>query len=223
MLSSRIGRTSAVAIATVAIAVGAQRSIQRPAPDWQARFTQAALQIPFGPDRPPAVDSGLPPDAFPTNAPKLKFALALTRDTGRVAGIESRITSDTAYLKLGIAPGVNYVWTEFVNDTLRQLVIPANLKFRPHWLVFVGHKHASPRGEPRMVVRDTSHQRGARGGGSAQQTMMLAYGKCTPDCPFPEPWCVAGDTTRSKAWMSKAPSMVDIEKYFARNNVVWKR
>ena len=225
MFLSRFGRTSVVAVATVAIAVGARRSIQRPAPDWRARFTRAALQIPFGPDQVPAVDSGLPRDTFPANAPRMKIALALTRDTGRVSGIESRITSEGAYPKLGIAPGVNYVWREFVNDTLRNLVIPANTKYRPHWLVFVPHTHVSPRSEPRLIVYDSVRLANMRRGGGPpqQQTMKLAVGKCTRDCPSPEPWCVAGDTTKSRIWISKLPTTVDIAKYFARNNVVYER
>ena len=222
MFLPRVFLASSLALLTAAIVVGArQQSTQQQLPrDWRARFTKAALQIPFDSEQAPVPDSGLPPGAYPANVPRMTLALARTRDTGRVAGIESRITSSDSFPRLGIARGVNYVWREFVNDTLRQLVIPADTSKPVHWLAFSPHKHAPPKRGARLVVVDSLSLVGRTLPRSGPKVSTLMIGKCTPDCPY-EPWCISRDTTSSRGLAKTAVSYPALQQYFARNKVVW--
>jgi len=218
MVSPRLLRASSLGLVIAAIIVGACQSVQTQTPEWRARFSRAALQIPFDSERAPVADSGLPAKAYPDSAPRMTIALPRTVDTGQVARIESRITSRGAYRRLGLAPGVNYVWVESVKDTLRQWVIPANTKYPVHWVAFTPHQHSGAKPWPRLIVFDTALT-GARPAGAAptMQTKSLAVGRCTPNCPLP-PWCLGRDTTRSDKLYPSTAAMV---RYFERNSVVW--
>src|SRR5690349_9213804 len=108
--------TSIVAMITAA-AVGTTRwRGTEPTTTWRSRFKEAALQIPFGQESSPERDSLLPRDAnVPAAFLKFKIATARSRDTSRAGGIAFRIRSDTAYPRLGIVQGVNYVWQDVAN------------------------------------------------------------------------------------------------------------
>jgi hypothetical protein len=224
MMSPRLLRASGLLVGIVAVTASAWRSArppQQPPANWRSRFIKAALQIPFDSDRVPVRDSGLAADAYPKDAPPMWIAVPRTLDTGRVARIESRITSDKPYPRLGIAAGVNYVWSEFVGDTLRQLVIPVDTNVPTHWLVFRPHPHAPPKRAPRLVVYKVPPDSQAKSrGGKAPIVTTYAIGKCTPYCPSPQPWCIAGDTTKLRAAAAMLPSYSAIRQYFARNKVV---
>ena len=221
MFLPRVLGAASLAFLTAAIVIGARQSTQQQLPrDWRARFTKAALQIPFDSEQAPAAESGLPPDAYPAKVPRMTIALARTRDSGRVAGIESRITSSDSFPRLGIARGVNYVWREFVNDTLRQLMIPADTSKPVHWLAFSPHKHAPPKRGARLVVVDSLSLVGRTLAPGTKRLPTLMIGKCTPDCPY-EPWCIARDTTFSRVLAKTPLSYPALQQYFARNTVVW--
>jgi hypothetical protein len=147
-------------------------------------------------------------------------ALPKARDTGQVAGIESRITSAGAYRRLGLAAGVNYVWFDVVNDTIRQWVIPANTKYPVRSVVFKAHKHSGPQPWPRLFVFDTTRSLTAKNdsGAALMNTRMkaLAIGRCTGKCPL-YPWC-NGDSTRTANFFPATAAMI---RYFESNNVVW--
>jgi len=216
MISPRLLRGSGLVLITATIMVGARRSIHMQEPlKWRAQFSRAALQIPFDSERAPVADSGLPKNAYPEGAPKMTIALPRMRDSARVAGIESRITSAGAYRRLGLAPGVNYVWRETVRDTLRQWIIPADTKYPVRWVAFSQHTHKGAKPWPRLRVVDTVSRISSAGGTPRRST--LAIERCTPECPR-EPWCSGRDTTRSDNFY---PALSQIQRYFERNRVVW--
>jgi hypothetical protein len=222
MVSPRLLRASSLGLVTAAIIVGARQSVQTQTPEWRTRFSRAALQIPFDSERAPVPEPGLPPNAYPDSAPRMTIALPKTRDTGQVARIESRITSGGAYRRLGLAPGVNYVWLDVVKDTIRQWVIPANTKYPVRWVAFTAHKHSGPQPWPRLVVFDTTRSLGAKNdsGAALANTRMktLAISRCTPYCPT-YPWCSGRDSTRTDNFFPTTAAMI---RYFERNGVVWK-
>jgi hypothetical protein len=115
---------------------------------------------------------------------------------------------------------VNYVWSEFVKDTIRQLIIPADTNVPTHWLVFRPHPHAPPKRAPRLVVYRVPPDSQAKSPGGKAPVTTYAIGKCTPYCPSPQPWCIAGDTTKLRAVAATLPSYSAIRQYFARNKVV---
>ena len=220
MVSPRLLCGSSLGLVTGAIIIAArQQPIQNQTPEWRARFSRAAHQIPFDSERAPVPDPGLPPNAYPDSAPRMTSALPKTLDTGQVAGIESRITSGGVYRRLGLAPGVNYVWVEVVKDTLRQWVIPANTKYPVRWVAFSPpHKHSGAKPWPRLFVFDTLAARNDSGAPLVKPRIKtLAIGRCTPSCPAP-PWCTPRDTTRTDKLFPSTAAMI---RYFERNGVVW--
>ena len=204
-------RSLAVVGAVCAVAmIGSFRWQHQPAASWRKQFRQAALQIPFDDNRAPVRDSAMSLGRVPPEL-KARIAVARTGDTGHTARIDSRITSDNAYPRLGIAPGVNYVWKDFVNGKMRLLVIPADTMWKPHWLEVQSHLHPPTVPVPRLVLRSDS--------GNAPE-MRLAMCYCTGDCR-PMTWCNSCDTTSLRAFAATDPPVEEMRRYFARNKVAW--
>ena len=211
-----------LAIVVAAIGTSRWRSEQEPSSEWRKSFQQAALQIPFVKDFSPLPDdtAEVTMRSVPAALANLRIAAAKTRDTGETARIDFRITSpsrspsDTGYPRLGIAPGVNYVWRDVVDGRLRLLVIPANAKYKPRWLAVRNHTHPSPGGLPRVVVlRDTSAKNPV-----GMKTLMAQI--CDGPCPRdPMVWCISNDTSMFRA--SDYP-VESFARYFARNHVAWE-
>lgn len=212
-------RVVGLALIVAAMIATSRRQVVRPAQNWRAQFTAAALKIPFDSERALVLDDGVPKDARP-DAPKMTIASALTRDTGQVGRLESRITSDTAYPRLGIAPGVNYVWRDVVNGSMRQLVIPADTAYRAHWLTVARHNHAAPRNAPRLLVVRDSARSSTPAGKSAAVNTMLVIAKCEP-CDLG--WCISRDTTPSTAAARLKYPVNEFARFFARNKVPWSK
>src|SRR5690242_17687926 len=143
MRTLRWVRTGAVlALAFAIIGTARWRAAQSP-PNWRAEFAEAVLKIPFGEDRSPMLESGVPRDiAIPDSIADLKVAAARTRDTSRGGRILFRISSDKGYAPLGIAPGLNYLWGDMVHGKTRLLVIPRDPKANIHWLDVRPHPHS---------------------------------------------------------------------------------
>ena len=141
-------------VTAVAIHAGWQPSAQQPLPaDWRERFRAAALQIPFDSERALVPSKGVPRGAYPKDAPKMTIAAVKTIDTGQVGHVAFRITSDSAYPRLGIALGVNYVWQDVKNGKPRQFVIPADTGLPERSLVATVHYHKEPLPKwPRLLV-----------------------------------------------------------------------
>ncbi len=230
---------SLLTIAVVAIGTSGWRGDQPAPSDWRERFAQAALQIPFDKDYPPQHDDSVEAqvDKIPARLANLRIAAARTRDTGQVARIDARITSDSGYARLGIAPGVNYIWKDFVGGHLRLLVIPANPKYRTHWLAVGGHNHPPPVRVPRIVIaRDkaatklapTPEKRDTTSGPlvdasenpRAQNWALMAL-ICTTDCTDGHSWCDSHDTTETRSLKSAELPIELFISYYTRNHVAW--
>jgi hypothetical protein len=202
-----------------AAAIGTTRWTQpQPLDDWRTRFTEAALKIPFDKDLPPQRDTMEAPSArVPEMLLRMRIAVARSRDSGQTAHIDFRITSDSAYPRLGIAPGLNYVWKDFVNGRMRLLLIPADTSYMAHWLVVQAHNHPPPIRVPRLVIA-----RPLRTAAKADtsQRRIFALEVCTDECRDPMSWCNARDTMPSTQF--KTP-LASFQRYFARNHVAWAR
>ena len=206
-------------VTAVAIHAGWQPSPPQQLPaDWHERFRAAALQIPFDSNRVPIPDSGLPRGAYPKGAPKMTIAGVKTIDTGQVGRVVLRITSDSAYPRLGIASGVNYVWQDFKNGKPRQFVIPADTGLPERSLVVTVHYHPKVPKWPRLRVVERQAPGTAMRPGEQPQT-VYALTLCVR-CSRPGGWCTSGDTTRSRVMIDLA-TLESIKAYFARNKVVW--
>jgi hypothetical protein len=214
MVVPRVARVIGLLIVSI-VAIGTTRwNLRQESPDeWRQRFKDAALQIPFEKDLPPQLDSAVPPGSrVPQELLSLRIAVAGARDTGRTPQIDLRVTSDSGYARLGIAPGVNYVWRDFVGGKMRELVIPADSKYKTHWLTVRSHMHPSPARVPRVVIgRDTSPKKRAE---------SFYASTCTGPCSDnPLTWCTAQDTILSDATFK--PPVDAMARYFARNHVAW--
>lgn len=199
-----------IGMAGAAIGMSRRRHPEPPA-TWRLQFTQAALQIPFDSERSPERDSTAALSIEAQNrVSDLRIASAITPDTGQVSRIDSRITSRVGYPDLGLAPGVNYVWKDFVKGRMRLLVIPADTSWKMHWLIVRSHSHAPARWPRLVVVADnaTTSQSSAR-------TFRIC--NCTTNCSPPMSWCNACDTSR----VSLAAPVDAFRQYFARNQVAW--
>ena len=200
-----------VGLAGALIGMSRQRHAEPLPANWRLVFRQAALQIPFDSDRSPERDSSKALSIEAQNQiSDLRIAAARTTDTGRVGRIDSRITSRIGYPDLGIAPGVNYVWKDFVNGRMRLLVIPADTGWKMHWLIVRSHNHA-PAPWPRLVVVTDA----ATTGQSSVQAYRIC--NCTTNCTPPMSWCNACDTSHVRL----AAPVDAFRQYFARNKVAW--
>ena len=228
---------STVAVCAAAVGTARWSAIQEPSStEWRARFAQAALKIPFDKDLPPQFDSAVAPAAnVPRSLLNMRIAVARTRDSGRTARIDFRITSDSGYPRLGIAPGINYVWKDFVDGHMRLLVIPADLRYATHWLVVQSHTHAPAVRVTRLVIGFdslTDSVKSTKGGlrminnsrnlPESPKMKALAF-TCTDGCDPDRPlsWCSSRDTALFRIAL---PAPVEtFARYFARNRVAWER
>lgn len=206
-----------VTAAASAAGAGRWRTAEQPA-DWRKPFAEAALQIPFDSSRTPERDSGLRADlAIPAGLLRMRVAVPRTSDSGRMSRIALRITSDTAYPSLGIAPGANYVWKDFANAKMRLLMIPADPRTPPRWLVIgvQAHSHYATVRAPRLVFTMRPPTSGRT------KTKRLAMDICIDGCSTdPMAWCRTRDTTfHLNVGVVKMPAAVTA--YFARNHVSW--
>ena len=228
MSAPRIFGAAGLAVISVAITATAHSRTQAPA-NWRGSFTAAALQIPFDSERPPVPFDSVPASAKVLNAPKMTIATARTSDTAQASRLEARITSTAAYPRLGIAPGVNYLWRDSVNGAVRHLIIPADTAYRVRWLTVSPHQHAPQKPIPRLVIISTGAVAGSASAvaGSTPSTgtkaAMYSYGACDRGCGGIGSWCLSGDTLRSSKASELKPPLDAIGKYFARNKVVWKK
>lgn len=182
--------------------------------NWRVAFKEAALQIPFDTGYSPERDTLLPRDLnLPRGLLSLRIAAPRPRDTSRAGGIAFRITSDTAYPRLGIVQGVNYVWKDVVNEKTRWLMIPADPRKPAYSLGVSRHVHPPITLGYRLIL--------ARGmTRSGQRTLEAdACGECLDD---PMSWCTARDTTtRVDTTRSRSSTtlMREMTSYFERNHV----
>ena len=211
-------------IATTVIVIGSlHRQPVQPSANWRAGFTAAASHLKFDSDRYPVPDDGVPRNAYPADAPKITIATAMTRDTGRVGHIESRITSDKPYPRLGIARGINYVWKDVSREGARQLIIPADTTYPVHWLRLAPHAHAPPpNGAPRLLVVRVdvpkTHNPNPPPPDSLPPHSTYALATCS-NCTH---WCIARDTLHT--FSPVGPAVVEaIRAHFARNQLVLRR
>jgi hypothetical protein len=223
MSAPRLLGAAALVVMSVAVTASARSRFTQAPSNWRASFTAAALQIPFDSERPPVPFDGVPADAKVLNAPKMTIASARTRDTAQASRLEARITSAAAYPRLGIAPGVNYLWRDSVNGAVRHLIIPADTAYRARWLTVTAHQHAPPKQIPRLLVVRMDALAASKSSDTAKvKTALYAYGECTRGCGTGS-WCLVRDTLLSSKAFELKPPLDAIGKYFARNKVVWKK
>src|SRR5262249_9475900 len=212
-------------IVVVAIATTRLTTQQQASPsEWRHKFRQAALQIPFDKDLPPQRDdtAEVPMNKVPPRLANLRIALARTSDAGQAGRIVSRITSDSGYPRLGIAPGVNYVWSDVVRGRMRLLIIPADTNFKTYWLaVGNGHTHPPNVHVARLVlVRVESTT--PTGRGNAEIETVADY--CTDwECRPSASWCTARDTVPTGELSLAKPPIDAITQYSGRNKVAWNQ
>ena len=210
MIASRSLRILGV-LAVAFAAMGTTRFTHKPkTAKWRQQFAQAALQIPFDEDRAPERDSALGQAlGLPTSVRNVRIASARTSDTAATARIEARITTDSGYRPLGLAPGVNYVWKDYARGQMRLLIIPADTGWKEHWLVVRSHVHPPTVRVPRLFWKPPSV-------GAPQTRALMCY--CTSGCPVP--WCQACDTSHRVAVTAELP-LKSIGRYFRNNRVAW--
>jgi hypothetical protein len=132
--SRRLARAAlAVCLTTTALA-GCARVRRAPA-DWRDRLLSTARAASFGADAAPVRNDNEGPE-YPRDVPVMRFAQS-TAPRGRSA-VVTRVTSERAYERLGIAEGVNYVWV-VAGKTPRIAVVPADPSRPAHWIVTAPH------------------------------------------------------------------------------------
>jgi hypothetical protein len=134
--------TTRAALATCigAIVVGGCKHV-RPAPaDWRDRLLATARAANFGADTPPVRNDGEGPE-YPRDVPMMRFAQSQS-PRGK-SSVVTRVTSDRAYPRLGLAEGVNYVWV-VAGKQPRVAVVPANPSLPAHWLATAPHASSGP-------------------------------------------------------------------------------
>ena len=113
------------------LATAPLRAQQPTAADWRDRLLRAARATTFGPERAPVADRTVPRGASTAGIPDVTFAAATAR-RGDV-GVAGRITSRTAYPRLGIPAGVSYLWV-VTRPTVRMAIVPADAARPAYWL-----------------------------------------------------------------------------------------
>ena len=217
MGTPRVLGIAAIVAVTVGVAGTASWRGPEPKADWRSRFTQAALQIPFDSDRAPERDSALSKEIrIPEGLLRLRIAAARTRDTGRTARIAFRITSDTAYPRLGIAQGANYVWTDVVRGKTRRIMIPADTGKPAYWLDVQVHEHTKAPRLPRLILAMQGDR--TTSGRKTSSTRLMALG-CDGCKDNPLVWCSSRDTTHRLALVQVPINAINA--YFSRNHVAF--
>lgn len=186
-----------------------------PPPSWRVQFATAAAKIRFTVDKMPERDSGLRADVrVPAPVRNMRIAYPQAPDTADQGRLEFRITSATGYPRLGIAPGVNYVWKDRLGGAVRLLVIPANPSKSVHWLTLHPHTHLPPMNAPRLLIASASSTYGMQLGIHADSIFALSCTRCDMS------WCISNDTSASESAKAAAlPSMDAIAAYFRRHRI----
>lgn len=161
-----------VASTTVATTLSAQRASNV----WRDDLLKVARAAAFGPERAPVADPTVPRGFSTAGIPEVTFAAA-TGPRGK-AGVAARITSKTAYPKLGIPAGVSYLWVD-VRPPVRMAIIPADAARPAYWLPATPHHTivgASSNTDALCKANPLATQLGTRRPTGATQLMM---GACT--------------------------------------------
>ena len=185
-------------------------------PSWRAQFTVAASNLRLTAARLPTADSGLRRDAkVPRPLSQLRISVPQKRDTGQTGTLAFVITSKTGYPRLGIAPGKNYFWRDFVGGQWRLLVIPADTLAPTHWLRLQPHSHLPPQdGLPRLLMLGSTSTYGTQFEIRAES---VEGGTCM-GCGGMG-WCISHDTQPGPR-VTALPSD-EIAAYFRRHGVRW--
>jgi len=218
MGARRLIRIGAVLVVAFAIIGTARSRVAQPTPRWRPQFTVAAERIPFEEDRAPTLDRRVPRGiAIPDSIADLRIAFARTRDKSHTGRILFRIRSTRGNSLLGIAPGVNYVWSDIVKGKTRFLMIPGDSTKREHWLNVRPHLHDRPMTGEGLYVMDYAllSQQNQMVGGTTQQVMM-ACACTTKNCL--SSWCSGCDTSKATTTIIPPP-IAAMRRYFARYNV----
>lgn len=143
-MRDRTARMARTALAAGAIVLATVQSLAaRPAygqlapADWRARLLRTARATTFGAARGPVADPTVPRGFSTAGLPDVTFAPATGRRRGET-GIAGRITSRSAYPRLGIPRGVSYLWVVPRAPT-RMAIVPADEAQRAHWLTTAPH------------------------------------------------------------------------------------
>jgi hypothetical protein len=137
--SSRPAARAALLVCLTVLVTAGCRHV-RPAPrDWRDRLLATARATNFRADTSPVRNDG--GQEYPRDVPMMRFAQS-TAPRGK-ASLTTRVTSDRAYPRLGLAEGVNYVWI-VAGKQPRIAVVPANPSLPAHWLVTAPHAAGNP-------------------------------------------------------------------------------
>jgi len=137
--TARMARTALLAGAIVhALALAARPADGQLAPvDWRARLLRTARATTFSAPRAPVADASVPRGFSTAGLPDVTFAPATGRRRGET-GIAGRITSRTAYPRLGIPAGVSYLWV-VPRAPVRMAIVPADASRPARWLTTAPH------------------------------------------------------------------------------------
>lgn len=130
-------RTSLVAGALIPLLALSDAAAQRPNAAWRADLLKAARAASFGGERTPVVDASVPRGFSTAGIPDVTFA-PTTGTRGKV-GIAGRITSKSAYPRLGIPAGVSYLWVD-TQKPVRMAIIPADASQPAYWFPTTTHE-----------------------------------------------------------------------------------
>lgn len=130
-----VAALTAAVTAAVTTAVPRGAATQPPSRDWRGRLLAEAGAVSFGAARPP-----VPRDSLGRPNPPALAAMryAASRAPRGAAWVAGRITSRTAYPRLGISAGENYVWV-VSGEPARMAIVPADARARAHWIVVRPH------------------------------------------------------------------------------------
>ncbi|HKW49290.1 MAG TPA: hypothetical protein VJN70_17680 [Gemmatimonadaceae bacterium] len=216
MSAARSVLSISLLVLLVAVLGTAPQQGNQPARGWRAQFTAAAAKIRFGPNRSAERDVALRNTAeIPRRLLNLQFAIPVQRETSRVPHIDMRITSDSGYPQLGIAPGTTYVWKDFEKGKMRLLMIPADTTARIHWIAVRSHPQAPTHRVPRIFIASSTSLIGRHF--AVPGRALFALG-CTDWCSPPASWCVWNDTSAAVAVL---PSSEAFGRYFRSKRIAW--
>ena len=128
-------RTSLVAGALIPL-LALSDAAARPMPRG-ARICSKRTRASFGGERTPVVDASVPRGFSTAGIPDVTFA-PTTGTRGKV-GIAGRITSKSAYPRLGIPAGVSYLWVD-TQKPVRMAIIPADASQPAYWFPTTTHE-----------------------------------------------------------------------------------
>ena len=157
-----VARTALVAALALPAVVPSGARAQLP--EWQARLVRDARARTYGAEQRPVPDAGVDRPWPVPGLPDVTFAPVSGRRSA--SGVAGRITSRTAYPRLGIPAGVSYLWVA-TQPTVRMAIVPTEAGRAGTWLPATRHpgSRASDPCRIQPFMTQLGSQRSSSGGG----------------------------------------------------------